>query len=105
MRILFDQGTPVPLRQSLLGHAVETCYEKGWSLLSNGELLRATESGGFDLFVTTDRNLRYRQNFLGRRIAILVLPTTGWPQIRDHVPEIVAAINKIQPGEYREAAW
>jgi hypothetical protein len=28
MRILFDQGTPAPLRHGLTGHYVETAYEK-----------------------------------------------------------------------------
>lgn len=43
MRILFDQGTPVPLRQSLSAHRVSTDYEMGWSALANGDLLDAAE--------------------------------------------------------------
>jgi len=39
VRILFDQGTPVPLRGHLAWHEVSTSYEKGWSTLKNGELL------------------------------------------------------------------
>ena len=81
MRILFDQGTPVPLRHALPGHSVETAYERGWSNLCNGDLLTAAEGASFELFVTTDQNLRYQQNLAGRRIAILVLPTTRWPVI------------------------
>lgn len=34
MRILFDQGTPAPLRHALAGHSVETAYERRWSSLS-----------------------------------------------------------------------
>jgi hypothetical protein len=105
MRILFDQGTPAPLRHELRGHSVETAYERGWSGLGNGELLAAAESALFDVFVTTDQNLRYQQNLTGRRLAILVLPTTRWPSIERHVGEIVAAINSIQPGEFRELSW
>ena len=29
MKILFDQGTPVPLRKALAEHLVETAYEQG----------------------------------------------------------------------------
>lgn len=76
MRVLFDQGTPVPLRQWLSGHTVETAYERGWSQLSNGDLLSKAEAE-FEAMVTTDKNLRYQQNAVGRRIAILVLPTTS----------------------------
>ncbi|HSS78724.1 MAG TPA: DUF5615 family PIN-like protein, partial [Thermoanaerobaculia bacterium] len=81
MRILLDQGTPAPLRHELTGHNVTTAYEKGWSALKNGELLKAAEAE-FEALVTTDRNLRYQQNLTGRRLAILVLPTTSWPKIQ-----------------------
>ncbi len=48
----------------------------GWAELDNGALLKAAETD-FDLLVTTDQNLHYQQNLDGRRIAILVLPTTS----------------------------
>jgi hypothetical protein len=84
MRILFDQGTPVPLRRHLSGHTVSTAYEMGWSGLANGDLLAAAEAQ-FDLLLTTDQNLRYQQNLSGRQLAILVLPTTSWPEIQKHL--------------------
>ncbi len=101
MRILFDQGTPVPLRQHLPGHQVETAYELGWSRLTNGELLAAAE-GRFDALVTTDRNLRYQQSLAGRKLAILILPTTSWPGLQKQVPAIVAALASLKPGDYSE---
>lgn len=103
MRILFDQGTPVPLRQSLSAHAVSTAFEMGWSALSNGDLLDAAE-GQFDVFVTTDQNLRYQQNLAGRQLAILVLPFTSWPRLQPHVPVIVAAIEALKPSQYLHLA-
>jgi len=62
MKILFDQGTPVPLRRSLSKHKVTTAFERGWGALRNGELLQAAEAEGFDALVTTDQNLQYQQN-------------------------------------------
>ena len=44
MRVLFDQGTPVPLREYLPNHEVRTVYELGWSRLQNGELLTKAEA-------------------------------------------------------------
>ena len=105
MRILFDQGTPAPLRKFLVGHSVQLAFDLGWSRLSNGRLLTAAEGAGFDLLVTTDQNLPYQQNLTSRPLAILVLPTTRWPQIEGHIPEVVAAVNSIQPGDYQELAW
>jgi hypothetical protein len=54
MRILFDQGTPVPLRDALAGHVVVTAFELSWNNLENGELLRMAEADGFEVLVTTD---------------------------------------------------
>jgi len=87
--VLFDQGTPVPLRRALIGHDVETAFERGWSRLANGELLSAAEAAGFAVLVTTDRNLRYQQHLPARRIAVVVLSTTSWPRIQ-RVSELVA---------------
>lgn len=104
MRILFDQGTPVPLRGALASHEVITAFEMGWARLENGDLLQAAETQ-FDAFITTDRNLRYQQNLTGRRLAILVLPTTNWLEIRHHAAEVVAAVQAMRPGDYRELRW
>lgn len=105
MRILFDQGTPVPLRRILTEHSVETAYERGWSRLSNGDLLAAAEAAAFDLFITTDQNLGYQQNMTDRRLAIIVLPTTRWPIIEQHTAEIAATVTKVEPGDFVELNW
>jgi predicted nuclease of predicted toxin-antitoxin system len=102
MRILFDQGTPVPLRRFLTDHGVATAYERGWSCLTNGDLISLAEQEGFDLLITTDRNLRYQQNLQGRSVAILVLTTTSWPRILQATERIVAAITQIEAGGYQE---
>jgi hypothetical protein len=104
MRVLFDQGTPAPLRHALAPHEVSTAFELGWSNLENGGLLREAE-GRFGVFVTTDQNLRYQQNLGGRRLAILVLPTTNWREIQRHQDEVAAAVSAMRPGEYRELLW
>jgi len=104
MRILFDQGTPVPLRRHLTGHTVSTSYEMGWSDLSNGDLLAKAESQ-FELMITTDQNLRYQQNLKGRKLAVLVLPTTSWPEIQKHTSEVAAAVFAMKAGVYLELRW
>ena len=101
MKILFDHGTPAPLRLRLAGHEISTAYEMGWATLSNGDLLAATEKS-FDAFITTDQNLRYQQNLTGRRLAILVLPTTSWPEIQRHTNKVVDAVNALKPGDFVE---
>ncbi|MBD2315266.1 hypothetical protein [Phormidium tenue] len=102
MRILFDQGTPVPLRQYLIEHVVTTAYEEGWSNLSNGDLLKSAEDKGYQILVTTDRNLRYQQNLSDRQIAIVVLLSTSWPKIRIQTDKVCGVINVIKLGDYVE---
>ena len=97
MNILFDQGTPAPLRQALAAHTVSTAYEMGWATLANGDLLDAAERG-FDVLVTTGQNLPYQQNLTGRRLAILILPTTSWPRLKDRLLDIEAALATLDPG-------
>lgn len=105
MKVLFDQGVPVPLRQELPEMEITTAYRQGWSNLSNGELLSAAEKAGMDVFLTTDQNLRYQQNLKDRCIAIVVLPTTRWPDIKPHAEEIQTALNQMKPGGYLELEW
>ena len=102
MKVLFDQGTPAPLRQVLQGHDVTTAFEQGWQVLQNGDLLAAAESAGFELMITTDQNLRYQQNLAGRRMAVIVLSTTSWKRIRLNAALVAAAVGRIGAGDYVE---
>ncbi|MDQ2961998.1 MAG: hypothetical protein M3R31_02390 [Pseudomonadota bacterium] len=98
MHVLFDQGTPEPLRHSLAQHEVATAYERGWSKLNNGELLDAAEKEDFAVLVTTDSNLKHQQNLRARRIAVVVLSTPSWPRIQRAVASIVRAIEQAVAG-------
>jgi predicted nuclease of predicted toxin-antitoxin system len=102
MKILFDQGTPVPLRRYLHPHSVDTSAERGWSTLQNGDLLNQSESANYDAFITTDRNLKYQQNLSGRKIRILALTTTSWPRIRKKTDQVRTALENLEEGGYTE---
>jgi len=81
---------------------VATAYELGWSTVTNGDLIRLAEQGGYELLITTDTNLRYQQNLKDRNLAILVLTTTSWPRIRQVTDRIEATIALIETGGYEE---
>ena len=104
MRILFDQATPVPIRPFLDRHAVRTAAQQGWDKLRNGDLLTTAEEAGFDLLLTTDKNMRYQQNLAGRKIAIVVLGQQQWPRLRLHIQRVIEAVNAATPGSYAEVA-
>jgi hypothetical protein len=101
MTILFDHGTPAPLRRALLGHSVTTAYEAHLNTLSNGALLDAAEVQ-FQLLITTDKSIRHQQNLSGRQLSILGLPTTNCKLFRNHLPLIASTVDAMKPGEYRE---
>ena len=102
MLVLFDQGTPVPIRRHLSQHIVRTTAQEGWATLTNGELLSVAEAAAFDVLVTTDKNIRYQQNLDSRRIAIVVIGYSQWPGLEPHVDLVVAAVNGATPASYVE---
>ncbi len=102
MLILFDNGTPAPLRYAFKGHAVVETFERGWDRLTDAELIAAAKAAGFELLLTTDKNLRYQQNLKGRKIAFLVLGNQQWPVLRRYVERVVAAVNAATPGSFTE---
>jgi hypothetical protein len=104
MLILFDNGTPAPLRCALRGHNVVEAIERGWDQLVNGELIAAAEAAGFDVLVTTDKNMRYQQNLKGRRIAFVVLGNQQWPVLQRYVNKVVEAVDAATPGSFIEIA-
>ena len=76
--------------------------DRGWDRLSNGDLIAAAEAAGFDVLLTTDKNLRYQQNLRGRKIAFVVIGNQQWPILRRHVDLVLAAVNAVMPGSYLE---
>jgi hypothetical protein len=98
MLVLFDQGTPRSLARSLSGHTVVEARARGWDTLSNGELLAEAEAAGFDVLLTTDKNIHYQQNLTCRKIAIVMLGSPQLPILRRHMRRVIAAINAATPG-------
>ena len=94
MLVLFDNGTPRTLARYLIDqHTVTEARARRWDELENGELLNVAEAAGFEVLVTTDRNLRYQQNLAGHKIAIVVLGKGRWSIIKTQVVQVVRAIN------------
>jgi hypothetical protein len=103
MLVLFDNGTPRTLARYLIDHhAVTEARARGWDELENGELLTVAEAAGFEVLVTTDKNLSYQQSLAGRKIAVVVLGQGRWSVIKRYVAEIVAAVNAAAPGSFIE---
>ncbi len=102
MLILFDHGTPRSIARWLRNHTVVEAIAKGWDHLSNGALLNAAEQEGFDVLLTTDKNIKFQQKLTGRRIAIVVLGNSQRPAVESHIDRVIAAVNAATPGSYTE---
>ena len=101
MKIIIDECVPHIVKKRLPHHQIKTVQELGWSGVKNGELLNLIEAD-FDIFVTSDKNLRYQQNLENRKTAILLLPSNQVPIIENLLPRIDEELEKIQPGEFVE---
>jgi len=64
--------------------------------------LDAAEAAGFDVIITTDRNIRHQQNLKTRKIAVVVLGKGRWTLIKTRLPEIAAAVTAASPGGFAE---
>jgi hypothetical protein len=98
--ILFDQGTPVGIRSALREHTVRTAHQQGWSRLANGDLLSAAVKSGFEVLLTTDKNLVHQQDLSKYKIAVIVLGRSKWRLLKKRLGEISAAVNSVKSGTY-----
>jgi len=81
---------------------VVEAIERGWDRLANGELIAVAEAAGFEILLTTDKNIRYQQNLTGRKIAFVVIGNQQWPTLRRYVDRVVAAVDTATRGSYAE---
>jgi len=103
MNILLDECTPRALKKRLPHLAIRTVQDMGWCGVKNGKLLALADLQ-FDVFITTDKNLRYQQNLARLKLAIVLLPTNRVLVVIALIPKIEEVLKTIQPGEFIEIA-
>ncbi len=67
-----------------------------------GILIAAAEDAGFEILLTTDKNIRHQQNLKGRKISFVVIGSQQWPTLRRYVERVAAAVNAATPGSHTE---
>ena len=72
MRVLLDEQLPLDLAAALVGHSVDTVAGRGWTGITNGELLRRME-GQYHALVTMDRGIEFQQNLISATVGVLLL--------------------------------
>lgn len=101
MKVLLDENLDHRLRKYLGTHDIFTVTYKGWAGLKNGELLRAAEADGIEVFLTGDQTLVYEHNLAGRQLAVVALSSIELPILKNNLPAIVAAIESAFPGSFQ----
>lgn len=77
MRILIDECVPSIVKR-IVGRDIVSVQEMGWAGIKNGELLRRV-AAEFEVFITSDKNLRYQQNLSALDLSIILLPSNQVP--------------------------
>ena len=101
MNVLLDECTPRALKWRLPGHTVSTVQEMDWAGLKNGDLLAAA-NGHFDVFITTDKNLRFQQNLKKYSFAVILLPSNKVPVVLGLTHNIEAVLDTLKAGDFVE---
>ena len=101
MRILIDECVPSIVKKRLPERELETVQAMGWAGIKNGELIGLADSE-FDVFITSDKNLRYQQNLTQRNIAIILLPSKQVPIVEKLLPRIDEILETIQQKDFVE---
>ena len=98
MKILLDENLPVKLKYKLEGFNAYTVYDMGWDSFKNGKLLNQAIENGFDIFITTDKNLQYQQNIPTIAISFIVLDVLllKWSFIEPLIPSILDLLPNVE---------
>jgi len=101
LKVFFDEDVPRKVARSLPQHEIQTVVSMQWGGIKNGALLKLIEREGFEVFLTSDKNMENQQQLEGRPFAVLVMSAINWPVVRPHIHKIAAAIDEAQPGTVR----
>jgi len=103
VRVLLDENLPHDLIAALSKHQVSTVQGMGWAGVENGELLRRA-ADHTDAFVTMDRKLQREQNLtvLPFGVVLIVVRSNRVQDLLPLVPEVLAALDRLQAGRLEE---
>ncbi|MBA3665378.1 MAG: DUF5615 family PIN-like protein [Bacteroidetes bacterium] len=94
MLLLLDENLPKKLKHDFLGHQTFTIREKGWTGVTNGNLLKLMAEEKFDALITFDQNLQHQQNFKKHTLTVFVLvaPDNSYLTLKGLVPKVLTLI-------------
>ena len=98
MKLLLDECVPEDLKDFIAGHEVATTGEMGWKGIKNGELMLRAVTAGFDVFVTSDKNIRHQQNIGRYQVAVVVFDVlrNTLPELRQKLPKLYELLPTVE---------
>ena len=100
MRVLLDNCVPAGIRRFLIGHTVTHSVTVGLADVNKGDLIKAADYN-YEIFVTSDLNIRYQQKFSDRKLAIVAVATNHWPTTQTDPGKVTQAVNAATAGSYQ----
>ncbi len=99
LRILIDESLPRRLAREI--RDASHVHDQAWAGFRNGLLLRAAAGSDFRVLITADRSLATHSDLrrLGIAVVVLVGVRNRIQEIRPLIPQILAAIATIVPGQ------
>ena len=94
----------MPLRivkRGLPARNIVSVQDMGWAGVKNGRLLKLV-AVEFDIFITSDKNLRHQQNLAEIDLAIILIPSNQVPVVKALLPQINEALNSIGSHDFIE---
>ncbi|MEH2261699.1 hypothetical protein [Nostoc sp.] len=81
-------------------HTVQNVEDMGWRGTKDRELLALANIFPFDVFITSDKNLPYQQNFhnLALRVVVLNTSTTRPDHLLPLIAQIIPLLPSLAPG-------
>ncbi|MBM2816244.1 MAG: hypothetical protein HW421_3006 [Ignavibacteria bacterium] len=101
MKILLDENIPINLKRELSDFEVFTVRDMNWDSYKNGDLLKSAIQSGFNVLITTDKNLQFQQNIKKFKIAVIVLDVLllKWSYIEPLLPHIIELLPNVENGQ------
>jgi cold shock CspA family protein len=101
VRVLVDEQLPRHLAWQLIGQDARTVHDQEWAGLPSRELLARAEAAGFDALLTADRSIELLHDAAASRLRIVIVHdlSTALGDLLLLVPELLAALERVAPGE------
>lgn len=99
-RVLLDHCVPRGVAKELPHCEVKTAFHQGWAALKDGELLRAAQNAGFEVFITSDKNIRHQQQIAG--VPLAIMPTNRLQSLLSLFSLIAQTVDAARPGSFHE---